>query len=231
MSLFAWKAANASPSKGQLLDYSGIFAHDPSEFEHCTDIIQMAHPMLPTSSWTITNAGLEMKVSLCFQIHADDEKFWKHQTNLDRLATTCTKYSRIYVLKLRCARQSQRVKTPSGIGIFLQKVRDGYARYAANKLFDMSVISIQGSNLLYTNFERIRDNYSRCISNEVSHTSVTLIQKLKLGNTDLLPIRIETDRRGSPDTSGFLNLAHIFELFTQKPLRLCGKFCQTVISK
>ncbi|KAK4124066.1 hypothetical protein N657DRAFT_655407 [Parathielavia appendiculata] len=71
MSLFAWIAdpldALGQPSTTL---YSGLLASDPSQFSACTGIAHIRDPLLPSPSWIITNAGIEITTALAW---ADSE--------------------------------------------------------------------------------------------------------------------------------------------------------------
>ncbi|KAK4185658.1 putative vegetative incompatibility HET containing-domain protein [Podospora australis] len=116
MTLFAWCR---DPSEGSGADYAGLFAKHPSAFRECTNIRRLRDPVIPTPSWIITNAGVEM------------------DTALEWFRDESVEFQYGYRLYLHCTYAGIDFDDSNDIpvlSIWLRKTKSGYLRFDPGKL-------------------------------------------------------------------------------------------------
>lgn len=111
MSLFAWRDTHNDGTQAQ---YSGLFAKHPSYFGECATIERIHDPVLPSPSWVITNAGLELNTGLG----------WSDDILGHRLYLHCT-YAGL---------GSDEIVDPLILSIWLRKTSSGYIRYKPDEV-------------------------------------------------------------------------------------------------
>lgn len=138
MSLFAWIAESGDEDVGSTSPtYSGILASDPSQFATCAEVSPIRDPLLPSPSWILTNAGIEMTTALD---HSMDPK----HSVIARLSNGTVQTvpyppnPRLYRLFLHCRiTNSTRIEgsaKPKGLAIWLRKTSWGFVRYHSTEL-------------------------------------------------------------------------------------------------
>ncbi|KAK4225685.1 putative vegetative incompatibility HET containing-domain protein [Podospora fimiseda] len=111
MSLFAWRDIHYDRSQ---TEYSGLFANDPSWFTECTTIARIYDPVIPSPSWIMTNAGIEITTALD----------WSEISQGYRLYLHCT-YSGV---------DADQDDDPLVLSIWLRKTSSGFVRYKPNEV-------------------------------------------------------------------------------------------------
>jgi hypothetical protein len=154
MSLFAWMA-RYEPSQPAV---SGLLASDPSLFEWCPEVVPIRDPLLPTPSWVITNAGMEITTALDCPIG------YKHNVMIESCNTLQVESNHdvsihrlCYRLFLHCRIADENEDVSKGtrslevLAIWVRKTTSGFVRYKPTEL-----ISIKQSDMEFNDASPIR---------------------------------------------------------------------------
>ena len=140
MSLFAWIA----PRDDQLLPlsstHSGLLATDPSHFAAGLEIVPIRDPLLPVSSWIITNVGIETTTALGRSVGSGSAPTILTRqsdgtvTTKNDLAESPSSYRLFLHCRIKDPAQTEGSKEPLGLAIWLQKLSWGYVRFRPTEL-------------------------------------------------------------------------------------------------
>ncbi|KAK4038505.1 heterokaryon incompatibility protein-domain-containing protein [Parachaetomium inaequale] len=140
MSLFAWIARPDDGPMKDLPPYSGLLASDPSQFAACSGVEPIRDPLLPSPSWIITNAGIEMTTALDCSTGLGHTVITRASDNTLRGERCPSVYSFCYRLFLHCQPWywHDHFGTPDsgshGFALWLRKTRSGFVRFRPTEL-------------------------------------------------------------------------------------------------
>jgi hypothetical protein len=130
MSLFAWVAESNQALLPPPAQYSGLLASDPSQFVACASVVHIHDPLLPSPSWTIANAGIEMTTALDCGEETDHTTITADAHGVVRTDDGSVD-SFCYRLFLHCHLRTQ----PSeGIAILVRKTSSGFIRFKPTEI-------------------------------------------------------------------------------------------------
>ncbi|KAK3302885.1 heterokaryon incompatibility protein-domain-containing protein [Chaetomium strumarium] len=148
MSLFAWVFSTSSNS-------SGILARDPLHFAGCSSVEPVRDPLLPSPSWIISNAGIEMTTALDTSHKAKYRQYRRaggRLSNYESLYERPFKQSRPGVtlyprLFLHCRVSQDPLdddpRDPQVLVICLRKTDSGFFRHAPGELYSVKLSSMR----------------------------------------------------------------------------------------